>query len=68
MAMGKQTDDIKETLCRVLHDHSIGNALEQFIKDYDEKDIEKLRAAIAKELGIKLPKKAAPAKGKKGKK
>ena len=39
MAMGKQTDDIKETLCRVLHDHSIGNALEQFIKDYDEKDI-----------------------------
>ena len=42
--------------------------LETSPDDYDEKDIEKLRAAIAKELGIKLPKKAAPAKGKKGKK
>ena len=42
--------------------------LETSPDDYDEKDIEKLRTAIAKELGIKLPKKAAPAKGKKGKK
>ena len=42
--------------------------LETSPDDYDEKDIEKLRAAIAKELGIKLPKKAALAKGKKGKK
>ena len=39
MAMGRQTSDIKETLCRTLHDHSIGNALEQFITDYDEKDV-----------------------------
>ena len=39
MAHGKETSDIKETLCRVLHDHSIGNALDQFIKQYDEKDI-----------------------------
>ena len=37
--------------------------------DYDEDDIEKLRKAIAKELGIKLPeKKEAKGKGKKGKK
>lgn len=37
--------------------------------DFDEEDIEKLRKAIAKELGIKLPaKKEANGKGKKGKK
>ena len=37
--------------------------------DYDENDIEKLRKAIAKELGLKLPaKKEAKGKGKKGKK
>lgn len=37
--------------------------------DFDEEDIEKLRKAIAKELGIKLPaKKEAKDKGKKGKK
>lgn len=37
--------------------------------DYDEADIEKLRKAIAKELGLKLPaKKEAKGKGKKGKK
>lgn len=35
--------------------------------DYEEEDIEKLRKAIAKELGITLPKKEK-AKGKKGKK
>ena len=35
--------------------------------DYDEDDIEKLRKAIAKELGLKLPaKKEAKGKGKKG--
>ena len=39
MALGKETSDIKETLCRMLHDHSIGNALDQFIKGYHEKDI-----------------------------
>ena len=39
MALGKETSDIKETLCRVLHDHSIGNALDQFITLYDPKDI-----------------------------
>ena len=37
--------------------------------DYNEDDIEKLRKAIAKELGLKLPaKKEAKGKGKKGKK
>ena len=37
--------------------------------DFEEEDIEKLRKAIAKELGIKLPaKKEAKGKGKKGKK
>lgn len=37
--------------------------------DYDEDDVEKLRKAIAKELGFKLPaKKEAKGKGKKGKK
>ena len=37
--------------------------------DYDEDDIEKLRKAIAKELGLKLPaKKEAKGKNKKGKK
>ena len=37
--------------------------------DFNEEDIEKLRKAIAKELGIKLPaKKEAKGKGKKGKK
>lgn len=37
--------------------------------DFDEEDIEKLRKAIAKELGIKLPaKKEDKGKGKKGKK
>ena len=37
--------------------------------DYDEDDLEKLRKAIAKALGLKLPaKKEAKGKGKKGKK
>ena len=36
--------------------------------DYDEDDVDKLRADIAKELGIKLPKAKGKGKGKKGKK
>ena len=37
--------------------------------DYDEDEVEKLRKAMAKELGLKLPaKKEAKGKGKKGKK
>ena len=36
--------------------------------EYDEKDIEKLRASVAKELGIKLPKAAKSKKETKKKK
>ena len=36
--------------------------------DFDEEDIEKFRKAIAKELGITLPKKSEAKKGKKSKK
>jgi len=39
MAHGKESSDVKETLCRALHDHSIASALDQFVEDYDEKDI-----------------------------
>lgn len=34
---GKEADDIKETLSRRLHDHSITDALYDFIDKYDEK-------------------------------
>ena len=42
----------------------------EYEDDYEEEDIEKFRKAIAKELGITLPKakKETKAKGKKGKK
>ena len=36
---GKQSTDIKETLARTLHDHSISNALHHFLDDYREHDI-----------------------------
>ena len=36
---GKQTTDIKETLARTLHDHSISNALNHFLDGYREEDI-----------------------------
>jgi predicted Rossmann-fold nucleotide-binding protein len=39
MKTGKEADDIKETLSRRLHDHSITNALYNFIADYDERKI-----------------------------
>ena len=55
----------KSTLIKVL----TGIYLETDPDDYEEDDIEKLRKAIAKELGLKLPaKKEAKGKGKKGKK
>ena len=48
---------------------SDGEIYSQAVHYYDEDDIEKLRKAIAKELGLKLPaKKEAKGKGKKGKK
>ncbi|MBQ8051080.1 MAG: hypothetical protein IJ197_05835 [Bacteroidaceae bacterium] len=36
---GKQSTDIKETLARTLHDHSISNALHHFLDGYREEDI-----------------------------
>lgn len=36
---GKEADSIKETLARRLHDHSITDALYNFLKKYDEKKI-----------------------------
>ena len=55
-----------EELEDVCDDHS----LDVDPDDYEEEDIEKFRKAIAKELGITLPKakKETKAKGKKGKK
>ena len=51
-----------------LEDVCDDKALDTDPDDFDEEDIEKLRKAIAKELGIKLPaKKEAKGKGKKGK-
>ncbi len=39
LKMGKKADNIKETLARALHDHSISNALHQFLKQYNDKCI-----------------------------
>ncbi|MBR6600271.1 MAG: hypothetical protein IKK87_00235 [Bacteroidaceae bacterium] len=36
---GKTTTDIKETLARTLHDHSISNSLHDLLAEYDEKHI-----------------------------
>lgn len=36
---GKEATNIKETLARRLHDHSITDALEEFISNYDEKQV-----------------------------
>lgn len=52
-----------------LEDVCDDKALDTDPDDFDEDEIEKLRKAIAKELGLKLPaKKEAKGKGKKGKK
>lgn len=39
MDQGKESSAIKETLARRLHDHSITDALYDFLEDYDEKKI-----------------------------
>lgn len=39
IATGKEAQDIKETLSRRLHDHSITDALYDFLSKYDEKKI-----------------------------
>lgn len=36
---GKEADDIKETLARRLHDHSITDALYDFLADYNERKV-----------------------------
>ncbi len=36
---GKRCTDIKETLARCLHDHSISNALHEYLSRFDEKNI-----------------------------
>ena len=42
LTLGKEMSsaiDIKETLARTLHDHSISNALHEFLSQYDERSI-----------------------------
>lgn len=39
MTSGKYCEDIKETLARVLHDHSIADAMRDFLSGYDEKNV-----------------------------
>ena len=39
LAAGKQTGDIKETLARILHDHSMNDGLDDFLRSFDEKSI-----------------------------
>lgn len=36
---GKQTGDIKETLARILHDHSMNDGVDDFLRSFDEKSI-----------------------------
>lgn len=62
-------EELAEMDFEELEDVCDDKGLETDPDDYDEDDIEKLRKAIAKELGLKLPaKKEAKGKGKKGKK
>ena len=62
-------EDLAEMDFEELEDVCDDKDLETDPDDYDEDGIEKLRKAIAKELGLKLPaKKEAKGKGKKGKK
>ena len=63
-------EDLAEMDFEELEDVCDDKDLETDPDDYEEEDIEKLRKAIAKELGLKLPaaKKEAKGKGKKGKK
>ena len=36
---GKQTGDIKETLARILHDHSMNDGIDDFLRSFDERSI-----------------------------
>jgi hypothetical protein len=62
-------EELAEMDLEELEDVCDDKDLETDPDDYDEDEVEKLRKAIAKELGLKLPaKKEAKGKGKKGKK
>lgn len=62
-------EELAEMDFEELEDVCDDKGLETDPDDYDEDDVEKLRKAIAKELGLKLPaKKETKGKGKKGKK
>ena len=62
-------EELAEMDFEELEDVCDNKDLETDPDDYDEDDVEKLRKAIAKELGLKLPaKKETKGKGKKGKK
>lgn len=62
-------EDLAEMDFEELEDVCDDKDLETDPDDFEEEDIEKLRKAIAKELGLKLPaKKEAKGKGKKGEK
>ncbi len=39
LKMGKRAENIKETLARAIHDHSISNAMHQFLSQYHERKI-----------------------------
>ena len=39
LKMGKVTTDIKETLARTLHDHSMTNAMNDFLAHFDERQV-----------------------------
>lgn len=66
---GLTGEELAEMDFEELEDVCDDKDLETDPDDYDEDDVEKLRKAIAKELGLKLPaKKETKGKGKKGKK
>ena len=63
------SEELAEMDFEELEDVCDDKDLETDPDDYDEDEVEKLRKAIAKELGLKLPaKKETKGKGKKGKK
>ena len=39
LTAGKQTGDIKETLARILHDHSMNDGLDDFLRSFEERSI-----------------------------
>lgn len=39
LSAGKQTGDIKETLARILHDHSMNDGVDDFLRAFDEKSV-----------------------------